>query len=83
LENNAMLTLSFPSASTSAHAAVLALTKAASRGINTLSRRHAHRKALKELGALEDRMLHDIGLSRSEITSVTGCFGIDLTRRPR
>jgi uncharacterized protein YjiS (DUF1127 family) len=78
-----MLTLSHASPSTSAHAAVLTLTKAASRGLEGLARRHAHRKALKELSTLEDRMLKDIGLSRSEITSVTGWFGIDLTRRPR
>jgi uncharacterized protein YjiS (DUF1127 family) len=78
-----MLTLLMPSALASAHSAALALTEAAYRGLESLARKHAHRQALRELGGLEDRMLKDIGLSRSDITSVTGCLGIDLTRRPR
>ncbi len=47
------------------------------------SRRAALRRARRELLELSDTMLADIGISRSDITSVTALGSADLTRHPR
>ena len=43
----------------------------------------SRRAAIAQLHALEDRLLHDIGIGRSEIESVVHFAGRDPTRLPR
>jgi uncharacterized protein YjiS (DUF1127 family) len=50
---------------------------------NSSLRKYAARKALSDMMALDDRMLADIGLFRSEIASIVAHRCADATRIPR
>jgi uncharacterized protein YjiS (DUF1127 family) len=50
---------------------------------NTSLRKYAARKAVSDMMALDDRMLADIGLFRSEITSIVTHRCADVSRIPR
>jgi uncharacterized protein YjiS (DUF1127 family) len=78
-----MQTFLLPSASATARATASALAESMSRCLNNISRRHTHRSTLKQLGQLDDHLLKDIGLHRSELTSIATSFGMDPTRRLR
>jgi uncharacterized protein YjiS (DUF1127 family) len=59
------------------------LLAVASARLKEAGRRAAVRRARRELLELSDTMLADIGISRSDITSVTALGSADLTRHPR
>jgi uncharacterized protein YjiS (DUF1127 family) len=58
------------------------IARLAAQGWRRLALRSRRRKAAEALQALDDRMLRDVGIGRSEIWSVT-CGCKDATRRPR
>ena len=60
----------FYAAAGSVRRALAAGTSAISRALRRIKRNHNERMAIRQLHALDDRMLSDIGLPRSEIRSV-------------
>ena len=51
--------------------------------VTAFRKRRSRRAAIAQLHALEDRLLHDIGIDRSEIESVVHFAGRDPTRLRR
>ena len=78
-----MSTLSMPTFSGAATALSGHIIEFPIRTLKSLLRRHAARKAMSDMMALDDRMLADIGLFRTEIASVVIHRYADSTRIPR
>ena len=78
-----MSSLSFPASSSIVTLVAGRILEVPVRPLKTLLRELATRKAIAELRSWNDRMLADVGLSRSDITFVVTRRGADPTRIPR
>ena len=59
------------------------LLDCSTRALQGVARWHAARRTAAELAALDDHILKDIGVDRTEITSLAAHGGFDASRRGR